>query len=295
MHADWRPAASHPAGVVPGGHEHDARARESCPPGTERQVIPSEASRAVLRHVSKRPVRRSAAAAAAHLHRSAGTDIERLRTDGGIPRTTLADHAGVDAGFLFRIERGLARPSIETYARLATALGADLSVRLYPNTGPAIRDRHQAAILEGLLSILHPRWTPYPEIAVRRPSRGWIDVGLLDARSRTLVATEIQSELRRMEQLIRWSAEKAASVPSWDGWARLGDEPTVSQLLIIRDTRATRAVAGEFRRVLDAAFPAHPDDALAALVGVGPWPGPSLLWATRRENSGGVVRIVARR
>ena len=145
------------------------------------------------------------------------------------------------------------------------ALGADLSIRLYPNTGPSIRDRHQAGILEALLTSKHPRWHAYPEVGVRRPSRGWIDAALHDPRERTLVATEIQSELRRLEQLIRWSGEKAASLPSWDRWPALGEEPEVSQLLVVRDTRATRAVAREFGRVLRAAFPAHPDDALAAL------------------------------
>jgi transcriptional regulator with XRE-family HTH domain len=224
-----------------------------------------------------------------------GTDVLRLREDAGISRSALARSSGVDAGYLCRIEHGSEHPSVEIYARLADALGADLAVRLYPNTGPAIRDRHQARILEALLAALHPRWTPYPEIAVRRPSRGWIDAALHDPRSRVIVATEIQSELRRLEQLIRWSGEKVASLASWEGWPRLGEVPTVSQLLIVRDTRTTRGVAREFRRTLDASYPAHPDDALAALVGVAPWPGPALLWATWGETTGQAVRIVARR
>lgn len=240
-------------------------------------------------------ITRQARATSERLHRSMGTDVQRMREDAGITRRALAHASGVDVGYLWRIEHGSEHPSVEIYARLAAALGADLTVRLYPNTGPTIRDRHQAQILEALLSVLHPRWKPYPEIAVRRPSRGWIDVGLHDPRNGILVATEIQSEIRRLEQLIRWSGEKAASVASWEGWSRLGEAPTVSQLLIVRDTRTTRAVAREFRRTLGAAFPAHPDDALAALVGVEPWPGPSILWASLGAGSPAPVRIVARR
>lgn len=194
-----------------------------------------------------------------------------------------------------RIEHGSERPSLKTCAQLAAALGADLSVRLYPNTGPAIRDRHQAKILEALLAVLHPRWHAFPEIAVRRPSRGWIDLGIHEPRSRTLVATEIQSELRRLEQLIRWSGEKAASLESWEGWSALGEGPSVSQLLIVRDTRATRAVAREFRLTLQAAYPAHAEDALAALVGIDPWPGPAVLWATGGRTPAQEIRFVARR
>lgn len=226
---------------------------------------------------------------------SVSADVARLREDAGLSIARLAHESGVDASYVRRIERGTASPTLDTYSRLATVLGADLSVRLYPNTGPAIRDRHQARMLEALLAAKHPRWHAYPEIAVRRPSRGWIDVGFHDAVGRVLVATEIQSEIRRLEQLIRWAGEKAASLPSWEGWAQLGEAPTVSQLLMVRDTRTTRAVAREFRRTLDAAFPAHPDDALAALAGQDPWPGPALLWASDRGRPGGAIRIVARR
>ncbi|MES2209547.1 MAG: helix-turn-helix transcriptional regulator [Chloroflexota bacterium] len=236
-------------------------------------------------------VRRQARSRAERLHRGLGADIERLREDAGVTRSALARASGVDPGYLWRIEAGTERPSLEIYARLAASLGADLSARLYPNSGPVIRDRHQAAILEALLAMVHPRWRPYPEMAVRRPSRGWIDVGLHDARSGILVATEIQSELRRLEQLLRWASEKAASAASWDGWVHLGGTPTVSQLLVVRATRSNRAVAREFRRTLTAAFPAHPDDALSALTGPESWPGAAILWAAADSQAAGRYRI----
>jgi transcriptional regulator with XRE-family HTH domain len=238
-------------------------------------------------------LRRRGRATADRLHRTLGTDILRLREDSGLTRAAFARASGVDPGYLCRIEAG-ARATIDVYARIGEALGADLAVRLYPNTGPAIRDRHQAGILEALLAALHPRWRAYPEIAVRRPSRGWIDAGLHDARAATFVAFEIQSELRRLEQIVRWSAEKAASLPSWEGWSQLGAEPDISQLLIVRETRATRAVANEFKRVLRAAYPAHGDDAIEALVGAAAWPGPALVWARGRGTAADPWRIVAR-
>jgi hypothetical protein len=72
---------------------------------------------------------------------------------------------------------------------------------------------------------------------------------------------------------------KAESLPSWAGWPHLGEpEPRISQLLIVRRTRATRVVAAEFAKQLRAAYPAHPDDALAALLGTEPWPGSALAW-----------------
>lgn len=223
-----------------------------------------------------------------------GTDVLRLREDAGIPRAALARASGVDVTFLREIEAGTANPSVQTCARLALALGADLPLRLYPTTGPSLRDRHQAAIAEVALRHAHPRWGPFVEIAVRRPSRGWIDLGFHDSRGRIFVATEIQSELRRLEQLLRWAAAKAAALPSWDGWPRLDPEPTISRLLIVRETRATRGVAEEHRRLLRAAYPADGRDALEALTGSDPWPGAAIIWATRDRRAGG-YRLVDRR
>ena len=138
-------------------------------------------------------------------------------SDAGCGERELARAAGLASSTVCRALEGDLRPTLETYGRLAAVLGADVSVRLYPNTGPAIRDRLSAPMLEALLGTLDLRWHPFTEVAVRKPSRGWIDAVLHDARARTIVATELQSELRRLEQLVRWHAEKADSLPSWDG------------------------------------------------------------------------------
>ena len=246
--------------------------------------------RGVVPGMTEIHVSRAAARMATRLHRGLADDIERLRADAGLPVAALARAAGVDRGYLHRILAGAEHPSHETYARLAVALGADLSSRLYPSTGPLVRDRHQARMLEALLAALHPRWQVSTEVAVRRPSRGWIDAVLHDPRESVVVAVEIQSELRRVEQLVRWSSEKAASLPSWDGWTTMDGGSGVSRLLLVRRTRTTRAVAAEFRQQLRVAYPAHPDDALDALTGTLPWPGAAVAWMAV-DGSG--ARLVA--
>ena len=216
--------------------------------------------------------------ATAARHAKLANDLLHLREDAGVSQAQLAGASRVDRRYLARIEGGGERPSLETYLRLATALGADLSARLYPNTGPAIRDRIQAKILELVLERTHPRWVRYGEVRVERPARGWIDLLLHDPGARIAVASEIQSELRRLEQLIRWSTEKADALPSWDGWTRLGNAPAIERLLVVRRTRTTKRVVAEHARQLRLAYPAHPDDAIAALTGTAPWPGPALVW-----------------
>lgn len=217
-------------------------------------------------------------------HRTLGEEARRLREDAGLTRLEVGREAGIDPAYLGRIEDGRARPSAETLARLAAVLGADLVGHLYPNTGPAIRDRFQAPILEALLADLHPRWRPYPEVAVRRPARGWIDLVLHEPREGCLIAAEIQSRLPRLEQLVRWSTEKAAALPSWEGYTHLGPIATTSQLLIVRSTRETRLAASEFGRQLELAYPAHPADALEALSGTRAWPGAALVWVELRKD-----------
>jgi len=229
---------------------------------------------------------------AMRVHRGLADDIRRLREDAAVSRAQLARAAGVDLSYLCRLEDGRERPSMDTYSKLAVALGADLSTRLYPNTGPAIRDRHQARILEALLAILHPRWRAFPEVAVRRPSRGWIDVVLHAPNDGYVVATEIQSDLRRLEQLLRWFPEKVASLPSWDGWARVGAASEPTRLLIVRSTNATRRIGREYARQLATAYPAHPADAISSLQGTSEWPGPALVWAEIEPTR---VRFVHRR
>ncbi|MFN8629129.1 MAG: helix-turn-helix transcriptional regulator [Chloroflexota bacterium] len=207
-------------------------------------------------------------------------DVHRLRSDAGISVPRLAAAAKIGESYLYRILDGRAEPSDEVRARIAVALGADLSIRLFPTTGPLVRDRHQARIAETLLAVHHPRWQPFGEVRVTRPSRGWIDLAFHESRERLLVATEIQSEINRLEELIRWADEKARSLPSWDGWPMLGEPPAISRLLVVRRTRATRAVVAQFARQLRLAYPAHPDDAIEALTAAqAPWPGPAMVWA----------------
>jgi transcriptional regulator with XRE-family HTH domain len=229
--------------------------------------------------MNARQVEREAARVAERSARVFREDVDSLRRDAGISVPALAAAAGVDTAYLYRILAGEGAPSDRTRARLAVALGADLSLRLYPNTGPLVRDHIQARMAELLLRECDVRYRPFTEVRVLRPSRGWIDLVLHDRSAMLAVASELQSELRRLEQLIRWSAEKADSLPSWSGWNALGATPQISRLLVVRRTRTTRAVAADFAAQLRVAYPAHPDDALAALTTASAhWPGPAMLW-----------------
>ena len=201
-----------------------------------------------------------------------GEELRRLRLDAGVTITALAETIGVDPSHLARIEKGLAQPSLDLLERLAVALGADLGIRFFAGTGPRLRDRFQAPMLEALLAIVHPRWARELEVVAGR-GRGVIDAVLADRLTPTVVATEVQSEMRRFEQQLRWAAEKADAVA--------GQYPgrAISRLLVLRSTVANRELARRFPESLSAAYPARTAAVIEALTSSGPtWPGAGIVW-----------------
>jgi transcriptional regulator with XRE-family HTH domain len=155
---------------------------------------------------------------AIELRRSVGEQLRRLREDGGLTRAAVASAAGIHPSYVTLIEDGRREAGYEVLAAVGAVLGADLSVRLFPNTGPTIHDRTQAPMGEALLRVLHARWVPSPEVPVIRPARGVIDLALHDDAARIVVATELQGALHRLEQQVRWHREKELSLPSSDLW-----------------------------------------------------------------------------
>jgi transcriptional regulator with XRE-family HTH domain len=138
-----------------------------------------------------------------------GEDVRRLRLDAGVTLRELAAATGLDPSHLARIEKANAKPSIEAVTAISVALGADMSIRFYAGAGPRIHDRFQAPMLEALLRTLHPRWLPQLEAPVPGPTRGVADLVLKDRTTPVVVVGEAQSEFRRIEQQLRWIAEKA--------------------------------------------------------------------------------------
>jgi transcriptional regulator with XRE-family HTH domain len=203
----------------------------------------------------------------------------RLREDVGLSQAAVSRAAGISAAHLSGIEHGRSEASTPVLVAIGDVLGADLSVRLYPNTGPRIHDRIQARIVEAVVAAARPRWRPFVEVPVHRPARGYIDIVLRDSTAPLLVASEVCSELHRLEQLLRWVQDKAASLPSADLWRGAPDDAVVSRLLVLRVTRATREVAIRFPEILREAYPARAREVFDAVTGDHPWPGAGILWA----------------
>jgi transcriptional regulator with XRE-family HTH domain len=219
--------------------------------------------------------------------RAIGRSRRDLRADAGLSIAAVAREAGIDRSFLSRIERGDRAAGVAVLTGIATVLGADLSIKAFPNTGPRIYDRFQAPMEEALIRALDARWIADPEVVVAHPARGVIDLVLTCRTRQLLVAGEIQSEVRRLEQQIRWHREKELSLPSAGLWQLVaaGGGVATSRLLVLRSTTATREVAIRYQATLRAAYPARTRDVVAALLtGEAPWPGPGIVWMRVEGN-----------
>jgi transcriptional regulator with XRE-family HTH domain len=254
-----------------------------------------------------------------------GADVAALRESSGLSMRALALAAGISPSTQAAIEAGSHSPSIEVLARVADALGARLGVRLFPGTGPRIFDHLQAGMLKALLQELHSRWDRRLEVPVYGQARGVIDLVLEDARERVVVACEAQSQLRRLEQQVRWASMKADALAearhSAGARDRADHQPAqarhsagarhsaqereqadhgpapdsqhevVSRLLLLRSTQSNRHVVSEFGELLMAAYPARYADLIAALTGTAPWPGSGLVWCAVDDDG---TRILER-
>jgi transcriptional regulator with XRE-family HTH domain len=228
----------------------------------------------------------------ARVGRDIGDQLRTTRLDAGISLRALGRATGLDASHILRVERGERDPSLDAVVALATALGHDASLRLFPSSGPRLRDHVQVRLIEALLAILHPRWTARLEVPVYRPTRGVIDVLLSDPDDAQLVAGEGHSQLRVFEEQLRRAREKADALPSARGypWWAAGEEPRISRLLLLRSTAATRGLVRSLPATFRSAYPAASRDAYAALTTGRSWPGSSILWVDLHGAATTVMR-----
>ena len=71
------------------------------------------------------------------VYETAGRNMRRLRLGAGLTQQALAERAGLSTPFVSFLEIGRKKGSLESYDRLAAALGAPLSALFDPGSGKA--------------------------------------------------------------------------------------------------------------------------------------------------------------
>jgi len=219
-------------------------------------------------------------------------ELRRIRQDENISLRRLGQAVGVDPSHLARVEAGGRSASLDAIVAAAAGLGHDVSLRLFPTTGPRIRDHIQARMIEALLAALPPRWSARLEVAVYQPVRGVIDVVLQDRASGDVVAGEGHSALYAVERQLRWAGQKADALPSARGWpwSDRPEPPRIGRLLVLRSSTAMRDLVATVPRTFSTAYPARTTAAVEALTsGTTPWPGDAIVWV---QVDGAATRLM---
>lgn len=201
-----------------------------------------------------------------------GEDFRELRLRFVVTQAAIALAIGVDRSVIARIERGDPAVSNLIRARACAVLGADFRIAMYPERAPLIFDAAHSRIVERLLAVRHRRWRATVEAPIPGPGRRSSDVRL--SANLDLVLCEIESRLRRMEQIVReLHAKREAVLATVDGRVK------VHVVLVLPPTRHHQALVRELPTTLRAAFPASSADLHRALESPdAPWPGDGILW-----------------
>jgi len=161
-----------------------------------------------------------------------GEDFRERRLSLGTSQDHVARACRLSRSRYCRIEAGkIETLTIVELNRIATVLGLDASVRLYPGGAP-VRDRAHSERLQSLLRHAAPPLTfrtevPLPSADDRREQRAW-DAVLFGSGERT--AVELEMRVRDIQAAERRLALKRR------------DDPTEHFVLAIADTRTNRQV-----------------------------------------------------
>ena len=195
---------------------------------------------------------------ATYLLRRIGEELRQARVAAGLSARLVASGAGISHGHLRRIERGLAsRVDVEVLARIASVVGHELSLSVFPVASP-VRDRAHLALLERFRSRLHASWRWLTEVVMPIPGdRRSADATIANATTDAMV--ECETHLADIQALERDISGKAREL----GARRV--------ILLVLDSRHNRAVLRATPE-LTRRFPIGARAALAAL-GRGEDPG----------------------
>jgi transcriptional regulator with XRE-family HTH domain len=209
-----------------------------------------------------------------------GLDLRLLRRHRGWTQQRLADEVGVARSSIAAIEGGHAeRVALAVLLRVAAALGARLSVRVYWQ-GEALdrlRDERHAAIVERVLRLLTAEgWIVRTDVSFSEyGERGSIDVLAFLPKVGALLVIEVKSTVPDLQATLSNLDRKTRLAP---GLARaLGWEvDSVSRLLVLPEDRTARRRVAQHEATFRAALPMrtaavrrwlrHPDQAIAGIL-----------------------------
>jgi transcriptional regulator with XRE-family HTH domain len=148
------------------------------------------------------------------------------RLDLDISREQLAERVGVTPGYIGRIERGSANPTVALIEAIAEALGLELQLGVRPPAfpfNPYVRDTvHARCSAYADRRLRGSGWSTAREVEITHGrSHGWIDLLAFDPRTGTLLVLEVKTrlvDLGALERQLSWYERAARQEASALGW-----------------------------------------------------------------------------
>lgn len=181
-----------------------------------------------------------------------GGELRNARLSAGLRQADVGRAVGCSQVQISRVERGVhKRLTIELLARIAAAVGLDLSLRLYP-AGPPLRDAGHVAILGKFRGRTSAALAWATEVPLPIPGDQRAFDGLL-TKPGLSIAVEAEMRLRDLQAL-----QRRVELKKRDGGVdRL--------ILLVPDTRSNREAIRAAGASLAAAFPAGTRHVMSAL------------------------------
>jgi transcriptional regulator with XRE-family HTH domain len=179
-----------------------------------------------------------------------GQALRDARRAAGLSQQTVARRAGTSQAGLSRTERGRRSATLDDLAVLASAVGLDLVVRLFPGPDP-VRDLAHVRLLARLqLELPGLEWStevPLPNPGDQRAVDAVVHLGSLR------IGFELETQVVDAQALVRRLALKQR------------DAGLTAMVLVLADTRSNRAALVASTATLRAAFPRSTTEVVAAL------------------------------
>lgn len=182
----------------------------------------------------------------------------------------LADAVGVSRGYIAKIERGSANPSLDLVERIADAL--EIEIELVARNPIVVgRDRQRDFVHARCSGHVDGRlrgagWFTAREVeVVHGRSHGWIDLLAFDPRTGTLLVIEIKTRLDdvgAIERQLGWYERSAFEVARGLGWR---PRRVLGWLLVLASDEVEDAIRSN-REVLARAFPTRAREMSGLLV-----------------------------
>jgi transcriptional regulator with XRE-family HTH domain len=197
-------------------------------------------------------------------------DFRELRLRVGVSQRAVAGSIGVDRSVITRLERADPTVSPAIRARACAVLGADFRMQLYRERTPRLYDAAHARIVERLVRMVGSGWRV--ELEAPLPGPRSIDACLLSARS--IVLNEVETRLRRLEEIVRELHSKREAAREL-----FGPDRTVHVVLVLPPTHRHRALVRDHVGQVAASFPTAASAIRSAFGDATvPFPGDGILW-----------------